>query len=96
MGSSSIIDPAVIGRLRARATAKGVPSDVAAKAVRAVRTRAMSGCGEWDDRRAEAYFWGVVRRTAMSGGGKTRELRARFVEASGVAPVVTEQMRLAV
>lgn len=55
--------------LVARAVAAGTPRSVAAEAMRTTRSR-LPGRGAADapvTARAEAYFWGVIRRRALQG-----------------------------
>lgn len=55
--------------LMARAVAAGAPASVAIEAMRVTSTR-FAGRGAGDGRmsaRAEAYFWGVIRRSALRG-----------------------------
>lgn len=66
----------------ARAVDLGLPRDLAVAAEGATLRRARSSCEHWGNARLHAYYWGVVRRTAMRGGARTKALRDRYLRAS--------------
>ena len=95
--------PGAIGELMrtlaADATASGVPGPVADEARQAVARR-FRDAQRLSAPRAEAYFWGVIRRRALSGGVpvmRQQLLLTSFVEeltAAGHAPSrVYEELR---
>lgn len=59
----------VLGALARRALDAGTPHAVAAEAVRITEARfpGLAGARKRSRARAEAYFWGVVRRRALQG-----------------------------
>ena len=71
------------------AIAAGTPTSVAEEARRATTARFPAGCGgrRAERERAEAYFWGVVRRRALA--GQAPEI-ARLIVAASVASEMRE------
>jgi hypothetical protein len=77
---------AVLDRAVAVATGAGTPPEVASEARRATQAR-FSGSGQRGlARRAEAYFWGVLRRSALR--GRAPGLSQSLVAASLAAELV--------
>ncbi len=74
------------GRLRAEAASMhGVPDALAAEAAGITMRRLADSIDPTipaDARRADSYFWGVVRRIALSGGRDTAEVRDRYLAAA--------------
>jgi hypothetical protein len=68
----------------------GVPESLARSAC-AVTTRKFAAGDAWDtdaQRRARAYFWGVVRRRALGAGSDVAALRDRYVAATVAADML--------
>jgi hypothetical protein len=86
--TSSAID-ATLERLVATATAAGAPPRVAeeARSVTNARFLAESASRRIEPPRLESYFWGVVRRRALSGGAPAI---ARLLVAASLAAELRE------
>lgn len=68
----------------------GVPSEVA-RAACSITARKFGSSGDCDaetERRAQAYFWGVVRRRALGAGSDVAALRDRYVAATVAADML--------
>lgn len=68
----------------------GVPGGVARAACSITARKFATGYG-WDgetERRAQAYFWGVVRRRALGAGSDVAVLRERYVAATVAADML--------
>lgn len=80
-----------VARLGAEATRRhGVPQGVAGAAV-SITARKFGVASTWDAdarRRAQAYFWGVVRRRAFGAGPDVAALRERYVAATVAADML--------
>jgi hypothetical protein len=76
---------AFVDRLGSQATRRhGVPEGTTRSAC-SITVRKFESFGTLDDsvrRRVAAYFWGVVRRRALSAGSEVSSLRQRYVAAT--------------
>lgn len=75
--SAIAVDRPAQASLIARAIAAGAPESVAAEALRVTRNRfpGRAAGSPASGRRAEAYFWGVVRRRALQGAAPVMSRR---------------------